>query len=171
MNLEHKRLSLVLGWTLLVVLCFPVLFPAWPLMAFAPCLVIIFYQTSILTSLWAAALCGLLLDLLSSHSHLGLYAANYCLTTALLYGQQRHFFADSISTLPLMTFFFAILSTIIQAAIFYAFEKENVFSWAWVMTDLIFLPALDVVYAFVCFLLPAVCFGKPVRRGKDYFLK
>lgn len=171
MNLEHKHLGLVLVWTLIIVLCFPVLFPSWRLMAFAPCLIIIYYQKSYLKSLWIAALCGTLLDLLSSHTHLGMYAVSFCLTTAVLYGQQRNYFADSLSTLPLMTFYFSVLSTGIQAVMLYAFQNENIFSWSWAATDLLALPILDSTYAYVCFLLPAVCFGKPRRRGKDYFME
>jgi rod shape-determining protein MreD len=170
-NLQYKRLSFVLTWTLFIVLCIPVLFPGWRLMAFAPCLVIIYYQKSYLASLWLSTACGLFLDVLSSHSNLGLYAVSFCLTTAVLYGQQKHFFADSLSTLPLMTFLFSFISTIIQAIMLYVFEAENIFSWAWAATDLLIMPLLDALYAFVCFLLPAVCFGKPQRRGKDYFME
>lgn len=170
MNLENKPLSFVLPWTLLIVLCFPVLLPNWRIMAFAPCLVIIFYQKPLLTSLWIATVCGLLLDLLSSHSHLGLFSVSFCLTTALLYGQQKHFFADSISTLPLMTFFFSVISTTIQAMMLYAFEGKNVFSWSWATTDLLIMPLLDATYGFICFQLPWILFGKPQRRGKDYFI-
>lgn len=170
MNLEHKRLSFVFAWTLLMILASPILFPSLHVMAFAPCLVILFYQKPLLTCLWIASICGLLVDLLSSHTHLGLYALNYCLVTAVLYGQQRHFFADRPSTLPLMTLFFSTLSTLFQGVFLYIFEKENIFSWPWIAADLIVLPVLDSIYAFVCFLLPAVCFGRKPRKGKDYFL-
>lgn len=171
MNLHTKRWGLILAWTLAALLCFPVLLPHWRLMFFGPFLVILYYQKSFLTCLWTAAACGLLLDLLSSHSHLGLWASNYCLVTALLYPQQRHFFADRISTLPLMTFFFSFLSTFIQGGFFYVFEHEEIFSLSWVVTDLIVMPASDALYAFLCFIFPYFCFGKPQRRGKDYFLE
>lgn len=140
-------------------------------MAMAPLLVILFYKKTFFVCLWWTFACGIFMDLLASHAQFGLYAVNYCATTALLYGQRRNFFADSLSTLPLMTFFFSVSSTLIQAGLVFTFEKENVFSWQWAATDLIYMPALDSVYAFTFFIFPSLCFGKRPRRGKDYFLE
>ncbi len=117
-----------------------------------------------------AFFCGVIVDLLASYTRFGLYSLNYCATIALLYPQRRNFFADSISTLPLMTFFFALISTLIMAIILYSIEMRNVFSWAWALTDLLIMPAADGGYAFLVFILPALLFGKRQRSGKDYFL-
>lgn len=100
---------------------------------------------------------------------MGLYAVSFCLTTAVLYGQRRNFFADSLSTLPLMTYFFSSLSTLVQLLLLYSFGQGVMISWDWFLTDLIYMPALDALYAFSFFILPAVIFGRPQRRGKDYF--
>lgn len=170
MNLEQKHLSFVVLITLFALFCFPVLFPNWRLTAFAPLLVILYYQKSYLTCLWCSILCGALIDLLSAHTQFGLNAVNYGLTTFLLYDQRRNFFADSISTLPIMTFFFASISTFFQFALIYTFERENVFSWNWILTDLIYMPAIDSAFATCCFILPSLFFGKRQRRGKDYFI-
>jgi rod shape-determining protein MreD len=170
MNLEHKRISLVLVATLIPLLCFPALFPGWRLMFFAPFLVILYYQKSFITCLWISLACGLLLDLLSSHERIGLNAADYCLTTFILYKQRRHFFADSLSTLPLMTLFFSFISTLLQLCLIYVFQNKVNISWQWAFTDLVAFPVLDATYAFVIFILPFLFFGKRPRRGRDYFM-
>jgi len=109
--------------------------------------------------------------MLSSHSRLGLYAMNFTLTAWILYGQRRHFFADVASTLPLMTFFFSVISTIIQGVLLNTFEGSFQISREWLFSDLVVMPLLDASYAFLVFILPYLLFGKPVRKGKDYFLQ
>jgi rod shape-determining protein MreD len=170
MNLERKSIGFVFIASLFFVLCFPALFPSWRLMFFAPFLIILFYQKPFLTCLWISLLCGLLLDLLSSHVRIGMYAIDYCLTTWILYQQRRNFFADSLSTLPLMTFFFSVLATILQLGLIYVFQQKVIVSWQWVFTDLIYMPVFDALFAFSFFVLPAALIGKRPRRGKDYFM-
>lgn len=168
-NLDRKSLSFALISTLAFVLAAPVLLPHWRLMFFAPFLIILYYQRSYLTCLWGALLCGLVIDLLSSDMRIGLHSVDYCLTTWLLYGQRRHFFADSLSTLPIMTILFSITATVIQVVIVHIFEQPLVVSWQWVLTDLVYMPLFDACYAFAWFVLPSVCFGRRPRRGRDYF--
>lgn len=169
-NLEQKNLTLSLVFVLFLTLSIPTLFPHMRLLFFAPFLIIVYYKKSFLASLWTSLFCGLFLDLLSSHTHLGFHATSYCLSTALLYSQRRNFFADSLSTLPLMTYFFSSIATLFQMGLMHFFEQRIQFSWEWVMTDLVYMPGLDALYAFACFILPARCFGKRPRRGRDYFL-
>lgn len=168
-NLDYKRLDLTFGICLLLALGLPVLFPLARLTFFAPFLIIACYKTSLKKCLWLALLCGIAIDLLSSYTRFGLYSVDYCLTMAFLYPQRRNFFADSLSTLPIMTFFFASFSTLIMGILIYSVENKNVLSWGWVFTDLIVMPAFDAIYAFTLFILPALFFGKRQRRGKDYF--
>lgn len=170
MNIERIKISLAVTWTLLCVLGSHLFFPQWPLWFFSPLLIILFYQKSLLFCLWSSCCCGVFLDLLSSHLHFGFYATSYTLTTALLYRQNRNFFADSLTTMPLMTFFFSFLSTLIQSLLIYFFHQINAFSIEWIFTDLLILPAFDGIYAFVVFTLPMLCFGKPERKAKDYFI-
>lgn len=170
MNLDRKSLTFALIITLAFVLMAPVLLPQWRLMFFSPFLVILFYQKDTLTSLWAALCCGFFIDLLSADARFGLHAVSYCLAATLLHGQRKHFFADSLSTLPIMTFAFSVTATGVQLILIYLFEREALISWQWVVTDLLYMPALDALYAFTGFILPAVCFGKRTRRGGEYFL-
>lgn len=138
-------------------------------MFFSPLLVILFYQKSYKSCLWIAFFCGLFLDLLTSDIRLGLHAMNYVMTTAILYPQRRNFFSDNLSTLPVMTFLFSFLSTAIQIIQIYAMQKENVSLGLWIIFDLIKIPIYDAGYAFAVFVIPAIIFGAPSRKGKDYF--
>lgn len=169
MNLEDRSITTSAILTLIPILCFPALFSSLRLLFFAPFLVILYYKKSYSFCLWAALLCGLLLDLLTSSMRIGLYAMSYCLTTGFLYGQRRNFFADSISTLPIMTFLFSISATLIQLIFVYVFEQNITFSKTWLLTDLVYMPAADALYGFSIFVLPFLLFGKQQRRGKDYF--
>lgn len=170
-SLDKKNLKLIFLICLLLTLFSPTLVPQLRLTFFAPFLIMACYQKTLLSSLWLAVMCGLILDLLVAHSHFGLCALDFCLTIALIYPQRRNFFADSLGTLPAMTFFFASISALIMGVLLYNVEMENVFSWPWVLTDLVLMPMGDAGYAFICFILPALLFGKQRRRGKDYFLQ
>ena len=169
LSLDHRRLDLIFIFSMVSLIATPALLPQWHLLFFAPFLVIASYQKSFSTCLWFAFFCGLFLDLLSSNIYLGLHACCFGLTIAILYPQRRHFFADSISTLPILTFYFSLLSTLISAILFYCIESKNVFSWPWMWTDVIVMPMIDAFYAFCCFILPALVIGTKPRKAKDYF--
>ena len=152
-SLKSKRLDLAFGCACFSLLVIPVIFPSVRLLFFAPCLVIFYYQRSLLASLWASLICGFIVDTLSCTPQFGIYALNYCLCTAFLYPQKRNFFADSISTLPLMTLLFSLLSTTIDG-IFNIYSL----SWHWFVTDFFLMPFGDALYALCIFLLPSVRF-------------
>lgn len=171
MSLDRKRLIAAFIIALCAFLFTPTLAPSFRLIFFAPFLIIVIYQKNMLKSLWIALLCGIIVDLFSYRTRLGTYALNYSLTIAILYHQKRNFFADSISTLPLMTYFFGVISTVVQVILLYIFESPLPFSWRWVFIDLFLMPAADAAYAFVCFLFPRIVMSKPVRKAKDYFLR
>lgn len=168
-NLEQKNLWFLLSVALGATLFFPTLFPNLRLMFFAPFIIVLNYQKSILTCLWSSLFCGLLLDLLSSKTQIGLYAVSFCMASWILYGQRRNFFSDRLSTLSIMTFLFSICSTAFQVMLLYLFGQEVNISWGWALTDLVYMPAWDAFYAFAVFILPAVIFGRPHRSGKEYF--
>lgn len=143
------------------------LLPLWPalkLSFFVPFLIKAYYQKDKIGCLWLSLLCGLILDLFSSSERLGFYAFNYCTVTYFLYSQKRHFFEESLSTLPIMTFSFAFLSTLIHFCLLYVFGKNVQLSFAWVTTDLFFFPLIDAFYAGLLFTLPSLFFSQPQRR-------
>ena len=119
------------------------LFPHIHLLYFAPFLVLTFYKKSRFAVLWRAIGCGLILDLFSSTPQLGLTALNYCLVCWVLYGQRHNFFEDKPFTLPLMTFFFSILSTLIGALTALFLSHPLHLSFRWFLTDFLCMPLFD----------------------------
>lgn len=113
-----------------------------------------FYKRPLSSCLWYSVICGLIMDLLSARARLGIYVINYCITTSILFSQKRHFFEDKISTLPLMTFLFSVISTILQAMTLKIMTNDFHPSWQWAGTDLLVFPFLDAIYALGWFALP-----------------
>ncbi len=169
-NLAYKGLKPTFLISLLFTLFSPILLPSARLMFFAPFLIVTFYQRPLKICLLWALFLGLLIDLLSSYHRFGITAFNYVLCAFILYPQKRHFFADRLSTLPLMTFCFSTLSLFVHYLIQQAFEKPLPFSWHWMATDAIIMPLFDAANAFIFYIAPAVLIGGRPRRGKDYFL-
>lgn len=141
-------------YTFCLALLLPIFLPSLHLIFFAPFLVLCFYRCSLLNCLWWSLSCGFIIDLLSTQTRLGIYATIYCLVTIFLYRYKFYFFEDRLSTLPVMTFGFTCLSTLIQTALFYAIGQPFFLSWEWMITDLIFIPLQNAFYAGFAFILP-----------------
>jgi rod shape-determining protein MreD len=169
-NLARKHLDTAFLLSTLATLFIPAFLPALRLQFFSPFLIIAFYKKPLIHCIWLSFACGLIVDLISSHARLGLYALDYSLASILLYNQRRNFFPDNLSTLPLMTFFFSCLSTLLLIMIDYMLEASLTLSWQWALTDLLAMPAFDSIYAFLVFILPPLLIGKRPKRGSDYFL-
>jgi rod shape-determining protein MreD len=123
-------------------------FPQTHVLYFAPYLVLAFYRHTRFAALWRAIGCGALIDLFSSTPHFGLTALNYCVVSWIIYGQTRNFFDDKPSTLPLMTLFFSILSTMASVILFLLFAQPVALTFKWFFSDLIVMPLIDAAYAF-----------------------
>lgn len=169
-NLDKKNLRVIFFITFFLTIASPSLFPSIRLFYFAPFLVVANYQCRMQTVLWLAVLCGMIIDLLSSAPRLGIDAMSYFISMIILYRQKKNFFADSVSTLPLMTCLFSSLSMLITGFLLYIIDMQNIYSWKWLLTDVIIYPLVDAFYAFGLFILPAMLLGKRIRSGKDYFL-
>jgi len=169
LNLAKKSLSSVFFISLFLFLFVPLFLPTWKLFFFAPFLVILFYQKTKIAALTAACLCGLLVDLFSAQGSIPFFAINYCLTTLLLYDQKQNFFGDSLSTLPIMVYFFGGISTLCQGLLREIFDKTAFISPEWFFIDAVLFPFTDACYGWIVFILPALLFGKRQRRGSEYF--
>lgn len=156
---------------LLFTLAVPPLFPSVKLYYFIPFLIRCFYLKSLNTALLMALFIGFLIDLLSAHSRFGLYATNYVITTYFLYDLKKNFFEDNLSTLPFMTFFFSFFSSILHYFLIILLGSQTIpLSFAFILMDFCLMPVLDSLFAFMIFTLPTYLFGKPTRKGSDYFL-
>jgi hypothetical protein len=169
-DLDKKSLfwSFLIGLSLTFLL--PVMAPQWHLTYFAPFLIIAMYQKSLTTCLILAICCGTIIDGLSSYATFGIHATAYTGAMAILFSQRRNVFADSLTTLPFMVLVFSALSCAFLATLLDLLDITNVFSWPWIITDLMILPAVDGAVAFALYILPALLFGKRRRAGNEYFL-
>lgn len=159
MNLRHKNLKFTFLASLIAMALF-----SFRLHFFAPFLIICYYQKSFPTALRASLLCGILIDLFTSPLKFGLHALNYTLTTALIYHQKKNLFADHLTTLPLMTSLFSFLSTLIQIFLLALFLQPIPLTFSFIFTDLLFMPAIDGLFAFCWFILPNLIFQKQIRH-------
>ncbi|MBI5346419.1 MAG: rod shape-determining protein MreD [Chlamydiae bacterium] len=129
--------------------CQTAIFPNFRLIFFAPFLVFYYFNFSFISSLWISALCGIIVDSLSSTAF-GVYALNYTIVTALLYREKRFFNDDPIS----LASFTMILSTafsIIFPILLFIFDKPISITGKWVITDLMIMPMVDGIYSLIWF--------------------
>lgn len=149
---------------------FPTLFFPLKLNFFAPFLIRVLYLRPLISSLWVAIWIGLLLDLFSSSARFGINAFAGFFTVFILYQFKKHFFEDSYSTLPFMCYFYGFFNTVILIPLMDFFDRHLTLSLPFLLSDLLFFPFLDALYALFVFTLPRLFFGKPIRKGSDYFL-
>ncbi len=132
----------------------PLLLPKGHVLFFAPYLVTAFYHNSRFSIVWKAVGCGVILDFFSSSQLFGLLPINFCLVSFILYPQKRNFFQDKLSTLPIMTVLFSLLSTLTSLILLPFFGQSYPLSLEWISTDLLGMSVLDGTYALVLFALP-----------------
>lgn len=142
------------------------LFPGCHFFTFSPLVVFYLVHTSLLTTLWASLGLGLLVDLVSS-SHMGVNALNFFLTSFLLYRQRKHFIKDNPYNLSLFTMLYSIVWTLLYAVFIFLFDRRILFHGKWLAADLIIMPALDGLYAYICFTLPFAFLDKMKKRLQE----
>jgi rod shape-determining protein MreD len=128
-----------------------ILIPHLSLLAFAPFLSLAIMRAN--SPLWLGALAGALVDLFSDDP-MGLHALNYTFITALLYRYRRHFLFDQPLHLCLLTALISLLSTLTQLFLLFLFDRRIPFDGKWIFGDLVAMPAMDALYAFVWFAAP-----------------
>lgn len=169
MFLDKKNLLKLFFAALTLTLFAPVVVPGYPIYFLAPVIVVALYQKSLLHVCWIAMGCGVILDLLYAQDRFGPYTISFVTAAVIVYAQKRHFFADSLTTLPIMTFLFSFSVGLLQFAYVKIFERSVSITFGWGLTDLLILPMLDCVAALVLFILPSLVLGNKPRRGEEYF--
>lgn len=122
------------------------------LICFAPLLVLLFFYSSFLTSLWVASLAGLFLDLLSSTSF-GMNALCYTIAASLCY-RQKKFLSEKFISFFLFTALVSSTISLIKFPLLFLFGNGMHISFKWILTDLLILPFMDALYALIFILLP-----------------
>jgi len=150
----------------------PVLLPSIQLLYFAPLLLISLHYLSTIQSLWLAMAAGLLIDLLSTHTHFGLHAATYCLTLFCMKSFRPYFFDDSLITLSVITFLFSALANSVFCFLMLVFGQSTAFNWHVMLYMLFEMPFYGAIYAFIAFSLPGLLLPKRrMRRTRVLFSK
>lgn len=153
---------------LLASLLIPPVWPSAKIYFFVPFLIITFYQLTFVNCLWVSIACGTIVDSLSVHSFFGLNAFIYCLTTFVLHSQRTHFFADRVSTLPLMTTLFSITATLLFMLSAIILEGKQLLSWHLIYSDLILMPGCDALYGWICFVVPLQIVAELKRQKRQF---
>jgi hypothetical protein len=152
-------------------LLFSPLLSALHLTYFAPLLVISCYIFEKITCLWLALGIGLILDLYGSHEPFALLAAVYCVSCWLLYTAKPLFFEDSLSTIPILTALFSMISTIIYAFALSFFSGNHPLSLEWMVSDVLLMSLVDAIYAVLWIGIPLRFFPRTLRRPDNYILR
>lgn len=147
-----------------------ILVPRLAILAFAPFLALVIMRCKQRRALWLSVLAGSLIDLLSDDP-MGLHALNYTLITALLFPFRKHFLYDHPLHLSLFTGLISVMSTILQLILLFLFDRRVPFEGKWVFADLVGMPAIDALYAFVWFAAPLSFFDKLRRMWVLFWLK
>ncbi len=154
------KVQMALAISLLSFLLLPGLFPEMRLSYFAPFAIVLIYRKTLAEALFITTLVGGFQDLFSPYPF-GMMALCTALPTLFLYPRKKHFFADHLATMPLMTFFFVVIKEGMLAAILHV-----PYSFAWIFTDLIVMSLFDALYAFIFFTLPFLL----LERGEINYL-
>lgn len=144
----------------------PIFFPFLKLNYFVPYLIVTIQRKSRLEALWQAFLCGFTLDLLAANTPFGFWVLNYVVTLLLLFKIKQLFFQDKFLTLPLLTCFFSIISTLLFMTLTHLFYSKVQLRFQWILSDLICYPLFDGIYALLIYNLPLFYLSKyfPQKR-------
>lgn len=140
------------------------LFPQAKIWAFTPFLAITFHRTSLYRSLWTSLFCGLILDCFSSQFPFGWYACIHALGAFFLFRQKRHFFEDKPFAL---SFYSALLSSFFSLSLLLGafWHQEIPMTFSLLLSDLVLMPFLDALYAFLWFTCPLSLIAYLKKRG------
>jgi rod shape-determining protein MreD len=147
-----------------------ILVPKLAILAFAPFLSLVMMRRDFRKALILSAISGSLVDLLSDDP-MGLHALNYTLVTALLYRIRANFSAEQPLHLSLYTTLVSSLSTALQLTLLFLFDRRVPFDGRWVLADLIGMPLIDALYAFVWFAAPLALFSQIKKLWVTFWLK
>lgn len=144
----------------------PIFFPFLKLNYFVPYLIVVLQRKSRENALWQAFLCGLILDLLAANTPFGFWVLNYIVTLLILSKIKQLFFQDKFLTLPLLTCFFSMISTLLFIGVTHLFYHKIELHFQWILSDMICYPLFDGIYALLIYNLPLFYLSKyfPQKR-------
>jgi hypothetical protein len=126
-----------------------------PLLTFSPYLVYHLMHSSLVSTLGRAALIGFFLDCFSSFLPFGFYILVYPAICALLYRKRALLFGDKPLSLPLYTFVFSLVFSLVEHFYLSWTQSKLSFNIHSICTEFILAPFLDSACAFLFFTLPS----------------
>ncbi|MDE3046280.1 MAG: hypothetical protein KGJ02_06525 [Verrucomicrobiota bacterium] len=146
------------------------LYAGLPISPFVPFLALTALLAPFRKALWLAALAGLCTDLLTSDP-LGLSALGSCASMALCYSWRNRFSAEIPLQFSLYTALFSAISSFLQIALLFLFDRRVPFDGKWWMMQWACFPIADAIYAFVWFAGPLILYRTFRRTWVIYWLK
>lgn len=144
--------------------------PRLSILAFAPFVAYATLRADTFRALFWSLLAGMAVDL-TCEDPMGLHALNYVLTGALLSRIKTHFSYDETLHLSLFSGLASFLSTLLQLCLLFLFDRRIPFGGKWIFTDLIGMPVIDALYAFVWLAAPLALAEKIHRAWVLFWLK
>lgn len=163
---SRKKIYLLFLLALIPLLLWPVLSPKTSLCFFAPFFAVLFYKCTFKTILVLSLVCGVFTDLISGQGALGLYTLCYVGSSLLLYHLKVFFFEDGITTLPILSYLYAVMFSLLEILIL-AFSKQlPQLTLPKVLDHLFVIPLANIIYAFVWFSLPVYWLRRRPGRSR-----
>lgn len=150
-------------WPSFLVALFFLFTAPFPTLPFSPYLAILYRRSSFIKSLWVAALCGVLMDLLTDRPF-GLYALNLTVVTFLFY-RLRIYFIDKPIGLASYTAILSLSTTLFSRILFFLYGQSLPLTFKGIATDFLLMPFADSLYGVLCFSLPLSLY----RLGKRLY--
>lgn len=144
----------------------PLFFPSIRLLAFAPFLILVMRNKTFYSTLWIAALVGLIVDFSSSELFFGLFSLSYTLATLISYKQSRLFFEEGLLSLALAAVLFSLYFSPISFLLIHLFDHPLQASATALATNFLLMPLIDGVYAFFWFTCPLFMYNQISRTRK-----
>lgn len=147
-----------------------VLFPQIAILPFCPFLSLVMLRTSFTQALWLGCIAGVLMDLISSDP-IGVHAVGYTLAISLLFRFKKHFLYEEPFHLSLLSALFSFTSTLLGLLLLFLFDRRVPLQGRWILTDLIGMPLIDGLFAFVWFAAPLSLSSKLKRMWDLFWLR
>lgn len=146
-------------------LFFSALFPSFQLFFYIPFLIVCFFRSSFITSLWLGFLSGLIMDLVSSF-HLGFHALILTLISLIFYNQKKYF-KESAINIAIFTIIISIFYSFCQILMLYLFENKSILNLSVLFLDIFLMSLLDALYALIFFGYPFELYEQ-IKKGKFF---
>ncbi len=156
-----------IAFSLFMTLIVPNVFVSLRLLFVVPPCIFALYIFSSKNALWTAFLLGCFLDAIQYTPLFGMLGLCFLLTQIFLLRLRQFFFQDLLSTLFILTFLFSSISTLLKGVFILLLGFSNPFTISWILSDVLFMPCVDAIYAFICFSMPITWLQRRRMRGGE----